>query len=382
MLPGGEEWVLDRGAQQVTVCEVGGGLRRYTVDGVDVLDGYERGELPPGCRGQILAPWCNRIRDGRYEFEGQLLQLDISEPETDCALHGLFRWLPVTLTDRGRDWIEVRGVAHARAGYPFTVALDTRWALTDDGLTATHTARTLGPGSAPFSLATHCYLATGVGVDTQTLAVPAGVFLPTDDRLLPLPERSVEGTPQDFRTPHVLGDLVLDTAYRDLERGADGLVRASVTAPDGRGVEVWADGSFDWLQVYSSDTQVGERFRRSFAIEPMTGPADAFNSGAGLVILTPGTQWSGTWGIRPLRRRGAGVPGPAVSGPAVSGPGVADPDVSDPGDRARADFVAQELLDTRAGDDRVDPVDRAAEHRSGADPDERLTREVPPHHVG
>lgn len=364
MLPGGREWVLEQGPQQVTVCEVGGGLRRYTVDGVDVLDGYERGELPPGCRGQILAPWCNRIRDGKYEFGGHELQLDISEPDTHCALHGLFRWLPVTVTDRGADWIELRGVVYARAGYPFTVALDTRWALTDDGLTATHTARTLGPGAAPFSFATHCYLAAGVGVDTQTLTVPAGVFLPTDDRLLPLPERSVEGTPQDFRTPRVFGDLVLDTAYRDLERGTDGLVRASVTAPDGRGAQVWADGSFDWLQVYSSDTQHGERFRRSFAIEPMTGPADAFNSGVGLVVLTPGTAWTGTWGIRPL------------------GHGETDPAGVLPDARARAAFVAQELLSSQTGDDRVDPGDRAAAQRPGTEGDDRLTREVPPHHGG
>jgi aldose 1-epimerase len=32
----------------------------------------------------------------------------------------------------------------------------------------------------------------------------------------------------------------------------------------------------------------------------MTCPADAFNSGEGLIVLQPGQSWSGLWGLRPL----------------------------------------------------------------------------------
>ena len=31
----------------------------------------------------------------------------------------------------------------------------------------------------------------------------------------------------------------------------------------------------------------------------MSCPADAFNSGDGLVVLEPGEEWTGTWGISP-----------------------------------------------------------------------------------
>ena len=34
----------------------------------------------------------------------------------------------------------------------------------------------------------------------------------------------------------------------------------------------------------------------------MTCPADAFNSGVGLIIIQPGGFWSGSWGITPLDR--------------------------------------------------------------------------------
>ena len=37
---------------------------------------------------------------------------------------------------------------------------------------------------------------------------------------------------------------------------------------------------------------------QAVAIEPMTAPADAFNSGAGLRWLKPGEAWTVRWGIR------------------------------------------------------------------------------------
>ena len=40
----------------------------------------------------------------------------------------------------------------------------------------------------------------------------------------------------------------------------------------------------------------------ALAIEPMTCPADAFNSGVGLIIIEPGGFWSGSWCITPLDR--------------------------------------------------------------------------------
>ncbi|MCW2594427.1 MAG: Aldose 1-epimerase, partial [Jatrophihabitans sp.] len=36
------------------------------------------------------------------------------------------------------------------------------------------------------------------------------------------------------------------------------------------------------------------------AIEPMTCAPNAFNSGAGLIVLEPGGAWAGSWGITPI----------------------------------------------------------------------------------
>ena len=34
------------------------------------------------------------------------------------------------------------------------------------------------------------------------------------------------------------------------------------------------------------------------ALEPMTAPPDALNSGTGLIWLEPGESWTSSWGVR------------------------------------------------------------------------------------
>ena len=66
---------------------------------------------------------------------------------------------------------------------------------------------------------------------------------------------------------------------------------------------LWVDERIPWLQVYSADDVPGLE-RRSLAVEPMTAPADAFNSGVDRVTLapagSPGDELSVTWGIRAI----------------------------------------------------------------------------------
>ena len=62
--PSGEQYEISLGTQCVLITEVGAGLRSYAVEGCDIIDGYDRAERCPSGRGQILAPWPNRIEDG------------------------------------------------------------------------------------------------------------------------------------------------------------------------------------------------------------------------------------------------------------------------------------------------------------------------------
>jgi aldose 1-epimerase len=136
-----------------------------------------------------------------------------------------------------------------------------------------------------------------VPIDDLTVHLPARSRLLVDGRLLPIGAARVAGSEYDFSQPRRLGQLVLDTAFGDVERDEDGGSAVSLAAPDGRMVRVWADAAFGWWQLFTSDTLAGARHRRAVAVEPMTCPPDAFRSGRDLIVLEPGQTWQGAWGL-------------------------------------------------------------------------------------
>jgi aldose 1-epimerase len=301
--PTGVHWELSWGDQRATVDERGGGIRTYAVSGVPLLDGYDADEPSPGGAGQILAPWPNRLRDGRYEFEGREYALPMNDPVSRTAIHGLVRGLRWRLLQASASALTVGCELRPTAGYPFSVSLQTRWSLSAEGLVAQHRARCGRGGPAPFGLGVHPYvLLAGATVDGLRLTVPADSVLRTDDRHLPLVVEAVEGTDDDFRQGRTVGAAVLDTAFTGLQRDGVGRATIQLSAPDGASVEVWLDRAFGWVQIFTGDTLGPPRTRRSVAVEPMTCPADAFNSGTDLVVLDATSSWTGSWGIRPAGR--------------------------------------------------------------------------------
>lgn len=300
-LPSGAQWTISHGEQEAILVEVGGGLRRWRVAGTDLLDGYEADELCVGSAGQVMAPWPNRIRDGKYSFDGVWYQLPLSEPTTHTAMHGLVQWLPWRLVESTESSLTCECALPAQPGYPWPLSLRTTWSLSDAGLAAEHWATNLGTRPAPFGFAVHPYLQLpGVAVADLRLRVPGRSRLLSDTRLLPIGAAKVEGTEWDFTEPRKIGDLVIDTAFGWVIREPDGGSSVTLTAPDGAGLRLWADDSFGWWQVFTGDTLSGDRHRRSVAVEPMTCPPDAFRSGRDVVSLEPYQTWHASWRLSAL----------------------------------------------------------------------------------
>ncbi|NUT35050.1 MAG: aldose 1-epimerase family protein [Hamadaea sp.] len=297
--PSGTQWTINFGDQSAVVVEVGGGLRAYRAGDREIVDGYAEDEICPNGAGQTLAPWPNRLRDGKFTFGGQAHQLPLSEPATHNAIHGLVRWLPWRLLDQSEHALTVGLDLPARPAYPWTLALTTRWALAEDGLTVTHTAANLATEPAPFGLGTHPYLLPPAGgaIDDVWLTIPARSRLLTDGRGLPIGAAKVAGSEFDYVSPKRLGAGRLDTAFGEVVREEDGRHAVVLAGVDGPATRVWADEAFGWWQVYTSDTTEPPRRRRSIAVEPMTCPPDALRSGRDLIVLKPGETWTASWGI-------------------------------------------------------------------------------------
>ncbi len=295
---------LHHGPYVADVSLSGAALVRLQHSGEDLVVPATTGTGPPLFRGAILVPWPNRVADGSYLSGGRRLQLPINEVGRHNALHGLVHSRVFETRDRAPDAVVLGHWLPASDGYPFELDVQVSYRLEDEGLTCTVTSTNLGDEPAPYGTAPHPYLRPGAPgrVDDWTLELPADRVLDvTPDRLLPTGVTDVAGGAYDLRTPRRLGDVEIDSAFTGLRADSDGLARVRLTDEHHRGVEMrWDASVLPWVQVHTADRPEPADHRVGLAVEPMTCPPDAFNSGTDLITLQPGERHSASWTISRL----------------------------------------------------------------------------------
>jgi aldose 1-epimerase len=281
------------------VVEVGGGIREYRVGDAKVLEPYAIEQFAEAARGMPLLPWPNRIEDGTYEFDGRRHQLPITEVANHNAIHGLLRWQSWDGRRMSESSVEMSARVNPQPGYPFIVETTVTYELSEDGLAVTTSATNIGNVVCPYGAGQHPYLAVGgTTVDECVISFSASTRIEVNDRGIPTGAVAVAGSDYDFGAPRAIGERVLDHAFTDLARDDAGRALVRLERPDGHTVEWWADEAYHYLQLFTADTLPPDRARRSIACEPMSCPANAFNSGIGLVRLEPGEQHRARWGVR------------------------------------------------------------------------------------
>jgi len=290
--PTGTQIHLQLGDATAQIAQVGASLRSLRIGGVDLVPPYPLDQPTPSCSGVILAPWPNRVRDGLWDDDGTARTLAITEPKLSNASHGLLRFTAYEVSQTDAEAV-LRATIVPQTGYPYLIETTVTYTLVADGIEVTHTLTNRSATPAPVALGAHPFVTIG-GVDPHDLVlrIPAETAFVTDERMLPTGTSPVEAALRDGVR---LGDVTLDTGFTDLTRDADGRVRHSLTAPDGRRVTLWQGEDFDYVQVYTTPAYPGQSL--AVAIEPMTAPADAFNSGLGIRRLAPDETWTLHWGI-------------------------------------------------------------------------------------
>lgn len=333
----GELIDLEAGSYQARVATSGAMLVHLRHEGRDLVIPFDAERtLPAGWQGKTLVPWPNRIKGAAYTYADQTFPVPCNEPATGSALHGLVGWSDfevLALLDAAGQEIEDADGAEdgdgvesredgaslpagvvlgltlpASYGYPWSLQVEVRFLLdAAAGLTATVTGTNLGAGAAacasapglqvgsgqvavgaPYGVSVHPYLTRSVPLDECVLTVPAASVLDVDPRTMaPTTLRPVEGGPWDWREGRLVGATATDNAYTDLPEGT---WQVRLTGGEG-GHSVVMSAQVPWVQVYSADGME----RQGVAVEPMTCPPDAFNSGQDLVVLEVGQSHTFTY---------------------------------------------------------------------------------------
>lgn len=278
---------LHAGRAELVVALLGATPLRWTVPWAggrwDLLDGYvDDAELASqdGVRNGIMAPFCNRVADGRYIFDGVAHDLLPGVPAGErTTYHGLVRTEPFVLVrlDEDDDAAEARLRCDALAGgtavgYPFRVVVEVRYRLTARALDVEITGWNTGTTDAPFASGWHPYLRLpgAPTVDGLHLSVPAVREVVTDTHLVPLAGAAAYRDRPPVRWEPV-GDRVVDRSFVPAPGPCVTVLRdpasgTAVTLTQQRGM----------VHVFTGDTLARDR-RASIAVEPVEVLTDAFN---------------------------------------------------------------------------------------------------------
>ncbi len=241
-----------RGANCISLCHIPSGisvLRTYDPDSFELDNPFLYGTpllFPP-----------NRIKGGRFTYEGREYALPVNEESTGCFLHGTLHETPFAVEEITESRILCRYVATADAPYltyphAFTLTVDCE--LKNDGLTQTVTVTNDSDKTMPVGLAFHTTFqmpfVKGGKVENIRMTLPVGEEYDRDMRDFSMTWEKVADT--DFHTALANGEIcpAEHTISRHFSRPRGAALRLTDTE-SGYSVVYDADDSFQYWMVYN-----------------------------------------------------------------------------------------------------------------------------------
>jgi len=232
----------------------------------------------------ILFPFANRIKDGRYDFEGKTYQFDVNEKVLNNALHGLVynKTFEVIDQEATETYASVKLVYHEKRlsqGFPFTYTIYLEYVLTESTLNLNVKITNTDSKTFPFTLGWHPYFLSSNLYDSH-------VDFNSDKKIV-FDERNITTGVNDFEKN---GNFEILDKFLD-----DCFVlnsREIIFNTPKYNLELSSSEKDSFLQLYTPP------HKNTIAIEPTTGVSDSFNNGIGLKTLQPNETYTIGWNLK------------------------------------------------------------------------------------
>ena len=148
------------------------------------------------------------------------------------------------------------------------------------GLSVEIASQNIGTVAAPYGVGIHTYLTCNLtSVDEYLFQLPAKQVYAVDEHVNPTTLHHVDELDLNFTQAKTIAATKIDHTFKT----ANDLWEITITHPQ-QALSVSLCCDQPWVQIYS-----GEKLQRQgLAVEPMSCPPNAFNSGIDLLLLEPG----------------------------------------------------------------------------------------------
>lgn len=266
-------------------------------------------KCPTAYGNPILFPFPNRIRGGKFSFEGKEYTFD-KWPQSPNSVHGLLLTQPYQVqsadadAERGASLVcrlDSRQFPEVMRQYPFPFEIQITYTLKESILTMLTQVKNLGDGKMPMGFGIHPYFRVPLSAKSSAekclITVPAAKHWELDQFLPTGRIFEVEGN-CDLRNGKPFAGMRLDNVFTGILL-SDGVSRCIIDDQEARIRMILESGvEFRELVIYIPPN------RPAICFEPYTCPTDAINLtakgiDAGVIALKPGEAFSGTIRIIP-----------------------------------------------------------------------------------
>jgi aldose 1-epimerase len=244
-----------------------------------------------------LVPFCNRIRDGRAEFEGRAIRFPPNHPGEDAPhpLHGIGWLLPWQVESAREDAAELALTVEASAAWPWRFSARQSFVLKERVLEVGMQVRNEDSAAMPVGIGHHPYFPHHPGT---RITSPAQAMWRADAEVMPVAlEAGAEV--EALRAGVELARLDLDNNFTGWERSTRIEWPADLHGPQ-RSLTMEAESPLDFFVLYSP------RGRDHFCAEPVSQCTDWLNllprhgaAAVGGARLAPGEHLDVRFTLRP-----------------------------------------------------------------------------------
>lgn len=245
-----------------------------------------------------LVPWANRIRNGRFLFEGRTIQLPPHPTLGRHAIHGLGWATAWDIAARSQEHIRLRMAYDGSGAWPFAFSAMQTYTLDDQGLRIDMDITNLGSERMPADMGHHPYLPHDKGgAGTRVRTQVTGMW-ESDAELLPTRVAINHPTVQALQHGMLLRDFNLDNNFTGFGR------QAEVHWPNGDRLHMESTAPMDYFVLYCPQDQA------IFCMEPVSNCTDWFNlrhsapataaRDTGGNVLEPGQSLHGSLRLQPI----------------------------------------------------------------------------------